>query len=406
MSSRLITAVSSIVLLMSAGSVGCAATSSVAHYVSPTGLDTNPGTSAALPFKTFAKAQAAARTSTNKTVYLLGGTYNVTSMFALAAPDAGEVWTNYPGQQPVLNGNGVVTIGIDLAGASNVTINGLTFENFKASAIQAQNVSHVLIENNTVMNTMSTAWVQGGIIAIGTFQASQITHNLVENSNYNGIALAPNTTDSITGSSITNNLVINSCISVSDCGAIYVEDPGQASTGVVIAYNKIDKYGTVSTNSKGIYIDNTASNITVEYNVVYGSGMYGFHINGGHGNLIQNNIFDITGVSAMALYQKWSADTMLNNAFKCNIVYAGNSGPPALWQNIGAGVPPNDNGNLYWGTGGNLPNIGIVDAAPHYSNPNFVNVGAGNYAFAGANPASYCGFAPISMANYGPVAGS
>src|SRR3954471_13727448 len=71
-----------------------AAPAPVDFYVSPTGSDSNAGTTAAAPFKTLAKAQSAVRavdqaSSGAVTVNLAGGDYRLTKPLGFTAADSG-----------------------------------------------------------------------------------------------------------------------------------------------------------------------------------------------------------------------------------------------------------------------------------------------------------------------------
>ena len=95
-----------------------AAPAPVDFYVSPTGSDSNSGTSTSAPFQTLAKAQAAVRTvdqaaSGPITVNLAGGDYRLTAPLTFTAADSGTNgdiwWKAEPGQYPVINGADKVT---------------------------------------------------------------------------------------------------------------------------------------------------------------------------------------------------------------------------------------------------------------------------------------------------------
>ncbi len=82
-----------------------------AYFVAPTGSDSNPGTMAA-PFQTLAKARDTVRTVNGKmtddiTVYLRGGTYNLTATLSFGPADSGNnghriFYRAYPGETPVI----------------------------------------------------------------------------------------------------------------------------------------------------------------------------------------------------------------------------------------------------------------------------------------------------------------
>ena len=91
------------------------AATAVTFFVSPTGSDSNAGTSAGAPFRTLTKAQSAARaidksTSGPITISLAGGVYRLSSTLTFTAADsgggtAGTVWWKAAaGQFPVISG--------------------------------------------------------------------------------------------------------------------------------------------------------------------------------------------------------------------------------------------------------------------------------------------------------------
>jgi hypothetical protein len=105
-----------------------AAAAPVEFYVSPTGSDSNSGTSASSPFRTLARAQTAVRgvdqaTSGEITVNLAGGDYRQTQPLTFTAADsatgtAGDIWWKAePGAYPVVSG-GVQVTGWTLVDAS------------------------------------------------------------------------------------------------------------------------------------------------------------------------------------------------------------------------------------------------------------------------------------------------
>src|SRR5262245_25381123 len=88
-------------------------------YVSPTGSDTNPGTSASAPLKTVGKAQQVVRglvagQTGDVTVSLADGVYPLSSALSLDSGDSGTgghnvVWTAAAGAHPVLSGGIALT---------------------------------------------------------------------------------------------------------------------------------------------------------------------------------------------------------------------------------------------------------------------------------------------------------
>src|SRR5436305_12315399 len=96
------------------------AANAVDFFVSPTGSDSNSGTSASSPFKTLQKAQSAVRAvdqanSGAITINLAGGTYRLTSPLVFTAADsstgtAGSIWWKAEsGAAPVVSGGAAIT---------------------------------------------------------------------------------------------------------------------------------------------------------------------------------------------------------------------------------------------------------------------------------------------------------
>ena len=90
-----------------------AAPAPVAFYVSPTGSDSNSGTSQSSPFQTLQKAQTAVRAVDQSasgpiTVYLAGGDYRLTSPLTFTTADSGTTgdiwWRAESGAAPVISG--------------------------------------------------------------------------------------------------------------------------------------------------------------------------------------------------------------------------------------------------------------------------------------------------------------
>ena len=169
---------------------------SAAYYVATTGSDSNAGTLAS-PFLTLGKCQSAMQGGSVKTCYIRAGTYapaqvaiggqtlgpQIYGLLYLTAADNGETWSYYPPDgydSATINGqattgcvsNGQTAYGFVLEGASNITINGLAWENFAAAAVmlhggtsyyynffpvQGAGTSNAdLIENNIITNVFNS----------------------------------------------------------------------------------------------------------------------------------------------------------------------------------------------------------------------------------------------------------
>jgi hypothetical protein len=210
------------------GAVSTAAASELAFYVSPSGSDSNDGTSSATAFATLERARNAMEgSSETKVTYLMGGTYKRSSALYLGGRDAGEVWSAYPGETAVLEGNQSVDTGIFVSG-SNMTIRGITIQNFIANGIVLKGARNAVVEDNTIKNIKSSSWGQAGMEISGNFTNSKILHNHIENIGYCGIELNAFPGQNIDNLMIDGNVILNTVTRVKDGGGIYVMDRGHS----------------------------------------------------------------------------------------------------------------------------------------------------------------------------------
>ncbi len=385
--------------LIALGASGAAAQGG-AVFVSPTGSDANSGLTPDQPFQTLEHARDAARGSPAKTVYLEGGVYLRTAPLMLTGADAGESWLGFHGQTPVLDGGGTVKRGIDFA-APHITLRWLTLRRYAESGVFAENAPDAVIDSNVVRDTRSTGWNQGGIVSIGNFMNGRITHNLVQNSRYAGIMAATTPQDSITGLTIQDNAVYDTCTAVADCGGLYADDRGHASTDIRIDHNIVGRYGSARLISKAIYLDDLLSNAAVTNNIVYGNGQYAIQVHGGDHNRVENNIFDVRQATGAVLYQRRSPMlSMEANVFRCNIIYSAHARPRDLWEIVSNGTPATEDKDIYWVGAGRHAKSG--DRRPG-ARGDFVGPDSHNYALRSALAANYCGFKPISPDGIGPL---
>src|SRR3989338_6453765 len=93
--------------------------SSFTYYVSPSGNDSNAGTSVSAPFRTIEKARDAVRAinanmTQDITVYLMGGTYKLDQTLVFNQDDSGTnghnvIYRNYGSENPVIGGGMLLT---------------------------------------------------------------------------------------------------------------------------------------------------------------------------------------------------------------------------------------------------------------------------------------------------------
>ncbi len=117
-----------------------------AVYVSPSGSDTNPGTEAA-PFRTIRRAQDFVRAvnesmTSNVSVYLRGGTYQLSEPVSLTPRDSGSngfrvQWLAYPGEVPILDGGTEITGWVpEQNGVFSAPTGGLEFLQFYVNGLR------------------------------------------------------------------------------------------------------------------------------------------------------------------------------------------------------------------------------------------------------------------------------
>src|SRR5690554_6361513 len=198
---------------------------------------------------------------------------------------------------------------------------------------------NVVVDSNTVLNTLSTAWTQAAIMGCcGDYSGAQVTHNLVDGANYNGIDFHSDGSSGgwINDVTIAQNAVYDTCRTVADCGAIYLWEPLARSTNISVRNNIVGNYGQLDNGSKAIYLDDNASNITVTNNIIDGVGKWSVQFHGGARNTFQNNIFDVSAAAGLGAYadtnDETPSDRMADNAFTCNIVYSEATPQSHLWD--------------------------------------------------------------------------
>jgi hypothetical protein len=409
-----------------------------AFYVATNGSDSNAGTLAA-PFATLGKCQSAMQASSTKTCYIRAGTYtgsgvgyntvttttyfSVTEALYLTSADNGETWSYYApdgvdtaifeghagtngANCPQLTGITGVERGIYTENASNITINGLQFQNFCFSGITlhagadrtanctptffSENTTGNLIENNIIHDIYNgnsqcgnSSQFVGATAPIAVYGANNtVTHNVVYNATGFGVISGGNSTYTISGLTFSYNLVYNVNTAYYDAGGIYVGQDTTA-TNINVLYNYVNTfgvYGCVSTIVPGqcvnaYYNDDGASNITRMGNVATGGTGSCYFSHGGSTVNDSGNICDLGNVARATTYSShgWiiangpndtgSASNQHNIVIASASTCAGQSNQCAL-QNIGypgtVTIGPNDYWN-YNASGNRWLNTGAIN---------------------------------------------
>lgn len=241
-----------------------------------------------------------------------------------------EATKDNPAELVASNG---VKQGVVVTGSVNARIAGLRIRGFAQDGILVTNARGVIIDDNVVQETFSKAWSQGAIHLTGTVTGAMIRRNLVTGADYAGILVDTDATADISGVQITSNHVHETCRRVHDCGAIYVNDRGRRSRGILIANNEVSDFGPVAVGGRGIYVDDWASHVTVLNNRIAGPGQFAFQIHGGNYNRIERNSVDMTKIAIPLMYQAAIDGTrasMTNNIVSNNIFVRSRNGSPVV----------------------------------------------------------------------------
>lgn len=383
-------------------------------FVSPLGDDANAGSMAA-PFKTFERARDAMRHSTTKVANVSFGAYLRTEPLVLTKVDDGETWVGNTTAE--IDGGGELTDVFLILGGSHITIDGFRIKNVRYRGVGIHggaafsddplfNVATGPAAGNTVRNTEVSGisaprgregdysfWNSGGVVAEGLVPNTVISNNYFHDTNSMGVRIgAERPGDDISGSRIDSNVVVASMGVVSDGGAIYVQDAILKSTDISITHNYIyDFQGSLSDQGRGIYLDQSASNVTVAGNIIR-AGTHGAEgsaaliVSGGSNNTIANNIIDLGCsakiITAIFLMPPSGPNTsMKRNSFQRNLVLSNFRGA----QNTstfnhkgysyfcGGGVPlPTVADNAYFNASGRAQRTDgncVSDAAPLLVDP-------------------------------------
>jgi len=431
-----------------------------AFYVSTSGSSSGSG-SASNPFSSVQQAITAAEHSSTKTIYLQGGTYSLGSTINLGSADTGITIASAPGAKAILDGRGSLSTLVQLNGASNVTLQGLTLrntggngaavtlkggsgnhitgnlfsntheglllqgssnntvagneiDNSATSGIEVDNQSNGnTFDSNLINGTGATGTTGGGIFLHGA-NNNVISHNQVQNTAGMGIGIENWDSSTVNvGNSVIDNMIKNVGTSSQslDTGAIYLLGRSGVDTQTKISGNYIAS--TISTANHpqivGIYLDDLTSGVTVTNNIVANTVDHSLQIHGGSNITVTNNIFDLGSASGSswgwdtaALFQSISGHAMTNNVFSHNIITS-TSPTPAAFSNIDGGSPTIDN-NFYMDLlNSHFQTFGTAfhETNAHFGNALFVNQAGGNYNLASNSPALAAGFHQIDQSVMG-----
>lgn len=421
--------------LVAGGGGGGGGTISPSFFVSPTGSDSNNGTSRSTPFLTMGKAQSAMINQPAngiKATTMMAGTYHVSSTLTITTSDNGTTW-QYDSQSgvntAVIDGGGN-TAPVTLSGPINGwTWNGIKVQNVGNTGITRVDTSAVQTANNiTIMNSefANTTGLSSGAASQGAVCMFDTTNTTIKNNYFHNMIscaftiIAYYSGQKINGAVVSGNVCLNTCTGSTDNGAIYFDCNGSGASagGATVTNNFVRDYGASNqTDCHAIYFDDNASGITASGNVLgpptVGSGANSkgpFLIHDGTNNKITGNIVDLgsDGNTWTAVWYDNGGIDMSGSTFTGNCVlskftgglntsFSGQNGF-AFFQNAPSGGNFTISGNNYWNYagGGSVFSNGTQtsDSSPTNTNPNL-----SGYLY--GNPTSPSGFPPI-VGGWGP----
>ena len=290
-------------------------TQAATYYVATSGSDANPGT-LSRPWKTL--QHAADRVAAGDTIRVRGGNYAGANFETSGTASRPIVLQAYTGETPVINANNPVTPdGINLEGASYMTVKGFTVNGRTRAGIRAVTCEHVTIRDNRLdqngtwgiltgfcddllieHNVASRSVRQHGIYVSNSGDRPVIRRNFVWGNSANGIHMNGDVSeggdgiisdalvedniihangatggsgincDGVQDSIIRNNLLYDNHASGI---SLYQIDVGGPSTGDSVLNNTV----IVASNGRwALNIQNGARNTTVSNNILYNMGSY------------------------------------------------------------------------------------------------------------------------------------
>ena len=179
-------------------------------------------------------------------------------------------------------------------------------------------ISEVALFENIGLSGNGEYYYGTGLYAVGT--GSHISYNRIYNIGYNGIFFAGR------NNVVEYNYIDHTNLLKGDGGGIYATQPPNAEplTGSVVRYNIVRNTlgSTEGINyrhfSNGIYIDESAHGVTVEYNTVYKSSDAGIKLHRIDANIVRNNTIVDARYAVQVVHSSGSTPTLIKN----NIMYS------------------------------------------------------------------------------------
>jgi parallel beta-helix repeat protein len=304
------------------------------YYVSPSGSDSNTGSST-LPFKTVQKAVTAAQAG--DTVFIHEGVYGESVTIPNSGSETNGYITiqNFPGERAVLDGTNLTvpstnTGMIYIQDKNYIVIKGLEVRNYRTTVKSYTPVGirvngtckHIRILNNHIHHiehngTTKSGTDAHGICARGTSAVDSLYDIIIDGNELDSLKLGSSESLVCTGNvknfRITNNIVHdNNNIGIDAIGYWGVAPVNDRAVGGVISGNlvyNIDSYNNVAYGTtraaSGIYVDG-AKNVIIERNKVHNCNIgiqVASEIAGGTADsiIVRNNFVYANHVSGLAI---------------------------------------------------------------------------------------------------------
>jgi len=203
-----------------------------------------------------------------------------------------------------ITGNTFVNVGngISLIGSSNNTISGNGFEQLGGSGIFVSANSNQNAVTNNTMTGLGKINVGSTGVHIENSANNLIDSNTIDGVGRWGVDLYPLDGVSLTGNTVSNNVIRNTSQQTNDTGAIYSyagTSAGYVKEDTTITGNRIENIGGLLRNASGnyvagsteaIYMDDQVSGVTMSNNVVESDGSGMFLCHGCVSNTATNNV--------------------------------------------------------------------------------------------------------------------
>lgn len=309
-------------------------------FVSPGGLDTNPGTLAA-PWKTIQHAANVAMPGS--LVSVRGGVYNETVRISVSGTASGGYITfqSFVGEQAILDGTTPTHLStgggggglFSVQGQSYIIIQGFELRNFTtnltsespAGILVSGSGSHIQILNNHIHDITTSAPDSPtkltsnafGIVVKGTALTNPLTSIVIDGNELDhlrtGASESLTVNGNVDGFSITHNrLHDNNNIGIDCIGHEGINGSPQGNTDP----NDSARNGVVS--------DNTVYNISSYGNPAYGNAYsaVGIYVDGGSHIVIERNIIHDTDIN-LEVASEWPGNTSNYITVRNNLIYNG-----------------------------------------------------------------------------------